>query len=478
MFKKIGLIIAPLLFLLILSLPNLAPLSPEAQKVVAVAVLMVIWWLTEAVSLAVTAMIPIALFPLLGVMDIKETTAPYSSPIIFLFLGGFMIALALERWNLHKRIALTIVKITGTNANGIILGFMLATAFLSMWISNTATTVMMMPIALSIVHLLTSKAENDKKTRYFTLAMLLGIAYSANIGGIATLIGTPPNVVFIGIMKENYQIDIDFFTWFKIGFPISMILLSLTYFLLVKVFYPNHLGNFEAAKAIIQEELHKLGKMTKGEKKVLIVFVTTALLWIFRSTINHLVEGIQLTDAGIAIVASISLFVIPVDWKKEIFILEWKNTKELPWGILLLFGGGLTLAKALAKTGIIQLIGDQIANTSTLELTFIISLLIGVMLFMTELMSNVALTTIFVPVVAGIAISLGISPLRIAIPVTIAASCAFMLPMATPPNAIVFASGEIKVAQMAKIGIFLNIIAVILLSFFANYFLESMLSQL
>jgi sodium-dependent dicarboxylate transporter 2/3/5 len=477
MFKKIGLITAPLLFLLILFLPNtITSLSPEAQKVVAVAVWMVIWWISEAVSLAVTALLPIALFPLLGVMDSKETTAPYSSPIIFLFLGGFVIALALERWNLHKRIALSIVQLTGTNANGIILGFMLATAFLSMWISNTATTVMMMPIALSIIHLLTSNSKNDKNARYFTLAMLLGIAYSANIGGIATLIGTPPNVVFVGIMKENYQLDIDFFMWFKIGFPISIILLTCTYFLLVKVFYPNHLGSFETAKVVLQEELDKLGKMTKGEVKVLIVFVLTALCWILRSSINHLFEEVQLTDAGIAIVATISLFIIPVDWKKDIFILEWKDTKELPWGILLLFGGGLTLAKALEKTGIIQLIGDQIANTSTLELSLTISLLIAVMLFMTELMSNVALTTIFIPVVAGIAISLGISPLRIAIPVTIAASCAFMLPMATPPNAIVFASGEIKVAQMAKIGIFINIIAVILLSIFANLFLGNMLN--
>lgn len=463
--KKLGLFLGPLACIFILLLPTVPPLSPEGQRVIAIAVLMLTWWVTEAVQLPVTALLPIVLLPLLGVsQDIAEATSAYSNPIIFLFMGGFMIALALEKWNLHRRIALGIVQRTGTDANGILLGFMLATAFLSMWISNTATAVMMLPIASSMIKILKdSLPEEDPKMRNFSLVMMLGIAYSANIGGVATIVGTPPNSVLASIFLAQYGYEISFASWFMIGLPFSTLLLLLTYVLLVKIIYPNRLGKFEASEAIIQEELNKLGKPSLGEQLTLLVFVLTALLWIFRGGINWLIPGLGLNDPMIAVLGTIVLFVLPVSWKKGEFILHWNDTKNLPWGILLLFGGGLALASAMEKTGLIQLIAGSVGEQKGLDIFWITLLLSFTILMLTEVMSNVALVTVMIPVVAGIAISLGENPLLLTIPITIASSCAFMLPMATPPNAIVFASGNIEVNQMIKAGIYLNILSVIVI---------------
>lgn len=471
--RQIGLFAGPLLFLLIIWVTPETPfLGVAAFHTLAVGAWMITWWVTEAVALPVTALLPIVLFPLTGVLPIKEAAASYANPIIFLFMGGFMLALALEKWKLHLRIALNIVRLTGTNANGIILGFMLATAALSMWISNTATTVMMLPIGVSVIEILRSRESDqnlNKGTRYFSLSMMLGIAYAANIGGIATIIGTPPNTVLAGVLNEKFGYTIDFARWLAFGFPLMLIMLGITYVFLVKVLYPNRLGNFEGAQQVIKDELAKLGKISKPERIVLALFLTTALAWIFKNTLNNIFPSWKLTDATIAMLATIALFVTPVDYKNGTFVLEWKDTEKLPWGILLLFGGGLSLATALSKVGIIGIVGDAMGVVgSSLNITMIFLILVALMLFMTEIMSNVALTAVLVPVVAGVAVGLNENPLWMTIPVTIASSCAFMLPMATPPNAIVFASGHIKVSQMVRVGVWLNLIAILLLVLLAN----------
>lgn len=468
--KKIGIFSAPLVFVLILLMPQIPYLSADAQKVVAVAAWMLIWWISEAVELPVTSLLPIVLFPILGVLEIKEATAPYGNPIIFLFMGGFIIALALEKWKLHLRIALLIVKMTGTNADGIILGFMLSTAFISMWISNTATTVMMLPIAYSVIQLLSNVVADEDKNKLanFSTAMMLGIAYAASIGGIATIVGTPPNTVMVSIIAETYGYQVTFARWFAIGFPFTVILLIANYWIMVKWIYPSRLGKFAGSTEIIDDELKKLGKMSKGEKMTALVFTLTTLLWIFKDLIALALPFLKLDDTGIAIMAAVALFLIPLDWKRENFVLQWSDTVRLPWGILLLFGGGLSLANALEKTGIIKLIGEGVAGNTSLEIFWVIFLLTTLVVFMTEVMSNVALVTVVVPVVAGITVSLGQNPLWTVIPITIGASCAFMLPMATPPNAIVFSSGYVKVAQMAKVGFYLNIVSIILLMLLAQ----------
>ncbi|MDC3210873.1 DASS family sodium-coupled anion symporter [Saprospiraceae bacterium] len=460
-YKKVGFLLGPLLFLFILFYPE-EIINPIAHHVIAVAAWMVCWWVTEAVSISVTALIPLTIFPLVDVMSISDVAKSYAHPIVFLFFGGFIIALALEKVNLHRRIALSILKLTGTNADGVVLGFMLATALMSMWISNTASTVVMLPIALSVIKLLINDEDGfTKNDKNFALSIMLGIAFSANIGGMATIVGTPPNMVMVGVMKDQYNIDIGFFNWMKMGVPFAILLLSIAYLLIVKVFYPNNLGQLKASGNIIDAELKKLGKVSRDEKLVLVIFLTTAFLWMIRSKLE--VYFPQITDTGISMLGALALFVFPLDLKKGKFTLDWKDTSNLPWGILILFGGGLALAGGLKTAGLIDLIGNTIAQQEGLSIFIISTLLIFVMLFMTELMSNVALVNIFVPVVAGIAIGLQVPVLQIVIPVTLAASCAFMLPMATPPNAIVFASGHIKVFEMAKVGIVLNIISVLLL---------------
>jgi sodium-dependent dicarboxylate transporter 2/3/5 len=460
--RKLGLLLGPILFFVFTNLPSTI-VSEKGDAVIAVALWMVIWWITEAVSISVTALLPLVLFPLLDIMPIGEVGANYGSPIIFLFFGGFVLALALENVNLHKRIALTIIKITGTTPNKVVLGFMIATASLSMWISNTASTVVMLPIAMSVIGLLINDADGfTKNDRNFALSVMLGIAFSANAGGIATVIGTPPNSVMIGLLENEYNIEISFLKWMVIGVPFSTVMIAISYFVLVKWMFPNKQLKFTASKEVINTELQKLGPMSGKEKMVLSIFGVTVFLWIFRTLINKIIPGLGLSDTIISMLAAISLFSIPYNLKKGDFLIKWKDTQRLAWGILILFGGGLALAKGMSVSGIVDLVAHTIA-ASEISILLTAVLLIFLMLFMTELMSNVALVAVLAPVVAGIAIGLEIPILYLLIPVTIASSCAFMLPMATPPNAIVFASGYIKVHQMARVGIILNLIAVGLL---------------
>jgi sodium-dependent dicarboxylate transporter 2/3/5 len=460
--RKLGLFLGPIFFFIFSNLTTVL-VSEKGDIVIAIALWMVIWWVTESVSISVTALLPLILFPLLDIMPIGDVGANYGSPIVFLFFGGFVMALALEKVNLHKRIALNIIKITGTTPNKVVLGFMIATASLSMWISNTASTVVMLPIAMSVIGLLINDADGfTKNDRNFALSVMLGIAFSANAGGIATVIGTPPNSVMIGLLENEYNIEISFLKWMVIGVPFSITMIAISYLVLVKWMFPNKQLKFAASKEIINTELKKLGPMSGKEKMVLTIFGVTVFLWIFRTLINKIFPDLGLSDTIISMLAAVSLFAIPYNLKKGDFLITWGDTPKLAWGILILFGGGLALAKGMSVSGIVDLVANAIA-ASEISILFTAVLLIFLMLFMTELMSNIALISVLAPVVAGIAIGLEIPILYLLIPVTMASSCAFMLPMATPPNAIVFASGYIKVHQMARVGIVLNLIAVVLL---------------
>jgi len=462
----LSLILGPLICILVLLIPG-DIISPAADKVLALALWMIIWWITETVSISVTALIPLTFFPVFGVMPIKDVSQYYGHPIVFLFFGGFVMALALEKVNLHKRIALNIIRITGTQPDRVILGFLIATAFLSMWISNTATSVVMLPIAYSVIQLLMDDEDGfTAKDKNFALSIMLGIAYAANVGGIATLIGTPPNLVLAAFLEEEYGYSISFLRWLMIGVPFSIIMLTCIYVLLTKILYPNKLGKMENSKDLIDNEINKLGPLSGAEKIVLGIFAFAISLWIFKNFINEQFTNLNLSDTTISMLAAFACFCIAY---RSDFILSWEDTKRLPWGIIILFGGGLALANGLSQAGLIDMIGTFVSDNNTLSVLLIASILIAIILFMTELMSNVALIAIFAPMAAGVAAGLDISLLQLLIPLAMASSCAFMLPMATPPNAIVFASGHIKVADMARTGIFLNIISIALLVLFFKF---------
>ncbi len=461
--KSIGLILGPVLFILISQLDYLESLSHDAWNVLGVAAWMVTWWVTEATPIAIAALLPIVAFPALGIFTLEQATGSYANPVIFLFMGGFFIALGLEEHGLHRRLALNLVRFTGTSANGIIFGFMLATGFLSMWISNTAATIMMLPIASTVVNLINQTVENKKGMAFFSLSLMLGIAYSANIGGISTIIGTPPNVVFAGYARELLNLKIYFSTWMLIGVPISATLLLITFFIITQVLYRNKLGRMASASQIIKSELKSLGKMGTEEKLVAIIFGVTAFMWIFKLPINGLLGKEILNDTATAMIGGILIFAVPKNFKKGIGLVPWKATRRLPWGILLLFGGGLTLAKAMETTGLINIIADLVTDYK-MNPVFIYLILIVSMIFLTELMSNVALATMYLPVVIAIATGLGLNPLLLSIPMAMAASCAFMMPISTPPNAIVFSSGHIQIKNMISAGFILNIISVIILT--------------
>ena len=462
-YKKLALVLGPLLFLSFLFL------SPDNElqlyQVYGISSWMIIWWMAEVVPIYITAMLPMIIFPSLGLFSIKDTFVPYANPIIFLFMGGFIIALAMEERKLHIRMALFIIKLTGTKPLGILIGMMLSTAFLSMWISNTATTVLMLPIALSVLNLLKHQdRSNQKEFEIFALALLLAIAYAANIGGTMTIIGTPPNVVFAGLFQEHHHIEIGFGQWMLVGVPTGILLLSITYLLLTKVLLKIQLTEIDGSAALFERKRLELGKMEKGERMVLIVFLLTAFLWIFKSQINVLLGSSILHNTTIAMFGGLLMFLLPVNLNKGEFVLNWKATTRLPWGILILFGGGLSLAAAFGQVGLVSNIGNWFA-TNVYASVFILGFaLIAVSIFATEVMSNVALVTVMLPVVIAISEGMGISPYEITIPVTLAASCAFMMPISTPPNAVVYSSGLIKMHQMAKIGLVLNLISVVVLA--------------
>ena len=397
----------------------------------------------------------------------SEAAAPYANPIIFLFMGGFMLALALEKHRLHERIALNLIKVTGTSGNGIILGFMIATAFISMWISNTATAMMMLPIAISVINLLKSDPSHSHETlpkgeRNFAIGLMLMVGYASSIGGIATIIGTPPNVVFAGLLEQFYHQKLDFGKWMIVGVPLMILILLSAYVIITKILFTNGIKNVKGSDELIRIKLMELGSIRQEEKLVMLIFGITCALWIFQQPINLLVGKDIFNDTNVAMMGGVLMFATPVDLKKMKFLLHWTETEKMAWGILILFGGGLCLAQGLSNAGIIQAVGAKIAEQSP-SAQWLLFGLITASVFITELMSNVALVQIFLPVVFGIATNMGVNPILLGMPVTIGASMAFMFPVATPPNAIVFSSGYMRIKHMMKAGILLNIVSIILI---------------
>jgi solute carrier family 13 (sodium-dependent dicarboxylate transporter), member 2/3/5 len=452
-------------------------LSDGGRATAAVAALMAVWWVTEALPLAVTSLVPIVALPLTGAMDLAATTAPYANPLIFLFLGGFVLAVAMQRWGLHRRIALLTVRAVGTKPRQLIGGFMLATAFLSMWVSNTATTVMMLPIGVSVLALLAKRVEaipdhadlddltGEGATRVAT-ALMLGIAYAASIGSLSTIIGTPPNAFLVGYLHQQ-GIDIGFGQWMLFGLPLSATFLAITWFVLTRWLYRPEIDDIPGGRELIQREIDDLGPVSRGERLVAIVFVTTAIAWIANSVLSAGFDGTaldRLDDAMIAVTAAVVLFLVPVDRRRGIFLLDWEAAKELPWGVLLLFGGGLSLAAAVSANGVDVFIGEQLGGLAGVPLWLLVGAIVLAIIFMTEFTSNTATAAALVPIIGGVAIVIGVDPIMLAVPAALAATCAFALPVATPPNAIVFGSGHVTVGQMVRAGVVLNVIGTMLIT--------------
>ena len=478
--QRIGLFLGALLFILMLVVPAPAGLSVQGWRTAAVSVLMAVWWMTEAIPIPATAILPLALFPILGVLQAPAASAPYANELIFLFMGGFFIAVTMERWGLHKRIALAIMAAVGTSPNQLVLGFMAATAFLSMWISNTATAAMMMPIALAVGEMF--RPREGRGPYNFGIAMMLGVAYAASIGGVATLIGTPPNAVLAGAASELLGVQIGFVEWMGVGLPVSLIMLPLTWILLTRFLYPPGSLSGDAA-AVIESEKQGLGPMDAGEKVTAVVFVMTALAWIFREekTFGSVtIPGIEtwapfVTDSTIAMTAAAVLFVLPVSWGRGVFALDWDTAWKIPWGVLVLFGGGLSLARAMDQSGLAAWIGSVVGALDAVPTIVIIAFVATLIVFLTELTSNVATTSMAMPVMAGAAMGLGMQPMVIMTVAALAASMAFMLPVATPPNAIVFGSGYLTIPQMSKAGFVLNLCAIVLVTVAGSVLVPMML---
>ena len=462
---RIGLWLGPALLAATLLLPAPGGMSDAAWACVGMALLMATWWSTEAIPIPVTSLLPIVLVPALGLGSMGEATGSYANPIIYLFLGGFLLGIAMQRWNLHRRLALQVLKLVGHEPRRQIAGFMIATGFLSMWVSNTATAIMMLPIGMSVISLL---GDNDPEElgRYAT-ALMLAIAYSASIGGVATLIGTPPNALLAGYLAEDRGIDIGFAQWMLIGLPISIVMMSVAWWWLTRHRFRLDAG--EGSAGMISDELSQLGRMSPAETRVGMVFAFAALAWVTRPLLNDM--GLAwLSDTGIAIVAGLALFLVPSGRGDGERLMVWEEAQKLPWGILLLFGGGLALAGTITRTGLAAWIADQLAIFGTFPLLAMIGIVVLVIIFLTEVTSNTATAAAFLPLLGALALSLDISPLLITVPAAIAASCAFMMPVATPPNAIVFAAGHMKIQSMIRAGFVLNLASTVVVTLMA-YFL-------
>ena len=474
--QKLGLVLAPLLFLAVMML-DLDPANPLVTRMAAVAVLMAVLWVTEAVPLAATALIPVVLFPLLGILKGKAAAGVYFNSTIFLFMGGFLIALAMERWNLHKRIALFTVKTIGGGPSRLVFGFMVASAFLSMWISNTATAVMMLPIAMSII-LKMEEQFDTKDTHHFSLCLLLGIAYAASMGGAATLVGTPPNLVLVRTFEQTFPTasPISFGIWMMMALPLTIAMLMIIWFLLTRIFFrvPKHIT---VDHSIVEKEYKALGKLSPEEKMVLVVFFATAALWIFRKDLNlgfmtlpgwaGLLPFPKLIDDGtVANAMAALLFFLPTRSKtaESAALLDASVFSKLPWGIILLFGGGFALAKGFQASGLSVFIGSKLNVLEGANNIFMISGICTTLTFLTELTSNTATTQMILPILSSIAVAMKTNPLMLLIPATLSASCAFMMPVATPPNAIIFGSGRVRIFEMVKAGILINFIGVFVIT--------------
>jgi sodium-dependent dicarboxylate transporter 2/3/5 len=458
-----GLVLGPALATAMILFLQPADLDVAAWRTAAVGIWMAVWWMTEPVPIPATSLLPLVLFPVLGIGTMAQSASPYANRLIFLFLGGFIIALAMQRWGLHRRIALNIIAFMGTRPSAIVFGFMAASAVLSMWVSNTATTLMMLPIGLSIVRLVPAGDGGPRVPgRNFAITLMLGIAYGSSIGGMATLIGTPTNVFLVSYIEETYDYAIRFVDWMKIGVPLLIVGLPLTHVALTRLVFPIRLQELPGGRALIRSELEGLGAITSPEKKVALVFALVAAMWIGQAWVERLIPGIS--DTGIAIFGALLLFLIPVNFRKGEFVMNWDTAEKLPWGVLLLFGGGLSLADAVSRTGLAEWIGAQLAGVAAWPLPVLMLVVTGTIVMLTELTSNTATAAAFVPVVTALALGIGQDPLLLAVPTVLGASCAFMLPVATPPNAIVYGSGFLTIPQMARAGIVLNILFILLIT--------------
>ncbi len=441
-------------------------LSQPAWTTACLGILMATWWATEAVPIAVTAFIPIVLFPLFGIAPIRDTVVPYADKVIFLFLGGFILAFAMQRWDLHKRIALNVLRIAGGHGRALVGGFMAASALISMWVMNTSTTMMLLPIAVSIVTVVLSSnpSLSDKQRDDFQHALLLGVAYAASIGGISTLVGTAPNAMLAGFLENNYGTEIDFARWMLVGIPLSIVMVPLAWFTLTKVAFNVDFHTSGEGQAELERMRLDMGGMTVPEKRVAMVFAIMATLWILRPLLTTVPLFSSIDDSMIAMGGAILLFILPSGDKEDGLLLRWEYAERLPWGVLILFGGGLSLASAVQRTGLAEWIGTNLQTIGTLPLVLLVIIIAAMIVFLTELTSNVATTATFLPVVGAIAIESGYDPIVLTVPVTLAASCAFMLPVATPPNAIVFGSGLLRIPRMARAGVALNLFAIAVVS--------------
>ena len=470
-YKKKGFLIGLTLFFLMMLFPPPAELSSAGWTVAAIAVLMAVWWATEAIPVAVTALLPLALFPLLDITSFETAALPYANKNIYLFLGGFILALGIESSGLHKRIALKMILAVGSSGAKLIGGFMLVSALISMWVMNTSTTLMLLPIGLAVCGVIsqTVPGMTDTDKANFDTALLLGIAYAATIGGMSTLIGTAPNIVFSAFMQDTYGVEISMFDWMKLGVPLAAVMLFGSWYSLTQYVFPIKFSASQEAKDELKKMLNEMGSLTKDEIRISIIFGLAVFAWVFRTLLNNIEFLSGLTDAGIAIIAAILLFMTPSASKKG-DLLKWEKSKELPWGLLLLFGGGLSLAAQISSTGLGMWIGQSLMVLSTVPPIVLILAVATLIIFLTEITSNVTTTTTFLPVFGALAVAIGILPVSLTVPVCLAASCAFMLPVATPPNAIVYGSNKFTIATMMRAGIALNIIGIIVVTMFA-YFL-------
>ncbi|WP_166997935.1 SLC13 family permease [Paramicrobacterium fandaimingii] len=456
-----------------------AELEHSPKITAATAVLMGVWWMTEAIPIPVTALIPVLVFPIAKMVDSDDNVvgfddvgASYGNHIIFLFMGGFLIALAMQRWNLHRRIALHIVRLMGGKSQAMIGGFMIATGFISMWVSNTATAVMMLPLGTSVLALVSQQMKDQKgdtsagtasdviRTNFGT-ALMLGIAYSASLGSLSTIIGTPPNTLLVGYLASNFDIHIGFGQWMLVGLPLAIVFMFLCWYLLTHILFKPELKEIPGGRELVSDELRKLGPMATGEKLVLAVFALAAVSWIF---VPVIFEEPPIDDAGIAIAAGLILFLFPAKANRGVKLLTWESAVDLPWGVLLLFGGGLALSAQFTESGLSTWIGQQAEVVGVLPVILIVAIIATLILFLTELTSNTATAATFLPVVGGVAMGIGLDPMLLAIPTALAATCAFMLPVATPPNAVAFGSGYVTIASMIRGGIWLNLIGIVLVT--------------
>ena len=469
-YKKKGFIFGLLVFIVMQILPAPDGLSSEVWYVAAIVSLMAIWWATEAIPVAVTALLPLALFPLIGIVSFKEAAIPYANPNIYLFLGGFMLALAIERSGLHKRMALHMIIAAGSSGPKLIAGFMTIAALISMFVMNTSTILMLLPIGLAVCSVVSNTIPGltEKEITYFDTSLMLGIAYAATIGGMSTLVGTAPNIVFSAFMQETYGIEISMIDWMTLGVPLAIVMLYSAWLVLTKYVFPTSFITSDETKLYLKNMLNEQGPLSKDEIKISIIFGLTAIAWMLRTVLDNYQMFSGLTDAGIAIISAILLFMIPSTSNKG-ELLDWSDSDKLPWGLLILFGGGLSIAAQINSSGLGIWIGEGLSVLSTVPPIFLILAVAALIIFLTEVTSNVATTSTFLPVFGAVAVGIGVLPVSLTVPVCLAASCAFMLPVATPPNAIVYGSGKFTIATMMKAGFALNIIGIVVVTLFAYY---------